>query len=414
MYFNDHIEKETYQAFCKKMNSDFMQSYEWGQFQIKGRGQIPHYVGLENDKKELVCATLLLERKGPFGYCYFYAPRGYVIDFNNKELLAEFTKELKNFLKRKKGIYLKVDPDIVYQEIDEEAKPIENGKNEKEFYQTMLDLGYRHTGFNLYFDHNQPRYTFRISYDEPMEVLEKKIHKSIMKKIKKTNQYHMEFRESNNMKTFHDLIQNVSERDQFESYSLDYYQNFYDYLSKGGYAKVFELVIHPKELLKERTEELLKAEQSLKENKVKENDIINVQNSCERLKKEITLLEPYQSQEEVVVCSQVCACNQTRLWTLYIGNNDLGRDFYAVNRMYYEVIKYGKENGYQDLDLFGTVGDPNTTLHNYAGLHSFKKNFGGTYTELIGEFDLVENKLLYRLLPIVLKTYRKLRKTIKR
>lgn len=52
MYFNDHIEKETYQAFCKKMNSDFMQSYEWGQFQIKGRGQIPHYVGLENDKKE--------------------------------------------------------------------------------------------------------------------------------------------------------------------------------------------------------------------------------------------------------------------------------------------------------------------------------------------------------------------------
>lgn len=409
MHFNESIEKEKYQAFCKEKNSDFMQTYEWGQFQIKGRGQIPHYVGMEDENGNLLCASLLLERKGPFGYCYFYSPRGYIIDFSDKHLLTEFTEELKKFLKRKKGIYLKVDPDIVYQKIDENGKAID-GENRKDFYDTMIELGYHHTGFNLYFDHNQPRYTFRIDYQKPFSEIEKKIHKSILKKIRKTNQYHMTFRESNDIQTFYHLIQDVSERDDFSAYSLDYYQNFYDMMSKSGYAKVFELVMNPKLLVKERMEELEKLSLSLQNQEVKENDVINVQNSCERLKKEIHLLEPYQEKEEVVVCSQVCACNQTRLWTLYIGNNDLGREFYAVNRMYYEVIKYGKEHGYQDLDLFGTVGDPNTTLHNYAGLHNFKKNFGGEYTELIGEFDLIQHRVLYRVLPIILKVYRKFKK----
>lgn len=409
MHFNEEIKKEVYEEFSKQNNSDFMQTYEWGQFQIKGRGQIPHYVGLEENGK-LLCAALLLERKGPFGYSYFYSPRGYIIDFHNTELLKTFTEELKQFLKRKKGIYLKVDPDIVYQEIDENGTPIPNGKNEKELYKTMLKLGYHHTGFNHFFDHNQPRYTFRISYENEMEVIEKNIHKSILKKIKKTYQYHLIFRESDNIQTFHDLIQKVSDRDDFEAYSLDYYQNFFEYMYPNGHAKVFELVINPKELLQERKEELEKLNLSIKENKVKENDKINVQNSCDRLQKEITLLEPYQDKEELVICSQVCACNQTRLWTLYIGNNDLGRDFYAVNRMYYEVIKYGKEHGYKDLDLFGTVGDPKTTLHNYAGLHAFKANFGGTYTELIGEFDLINKPILYKLLPLVLKIYRKFKK----
>ncbi len=406
MHFIEDIKKEDFEAFCKEKNSDFMQTYAWGQFQAKARDQIAHYVGLEKNGK-LVCVALLLEKKGPFGYSYFYSPRGFVMDY--KLYLDEFTAKLKQFLKKRKAIYLKVDPDLVYQTLDEKGNAIATIESTKEIYDHFLKLGYHHTGFNLYFDHNQPRFTFRISFDHSLEELEKKIHKSVWKKIKKTSQYHMTFRETKDIQTFHELIEQVGERDNFEAYSYDYYQNFYNYMSPD-HAKVFELSVNPKLLFQERTEELNKLKQDLEEKKIKENDIQNVQNSCERLQKEIDLLEPYKEKEDVVVCSQICAYNQTRLWTLYIGNNDLGKNFYAVNRMYYEVIKYGKENGFQDLDLFGTVGDPNTDAYNYAGLHNFKKNFGGEYIELIGEFDLICKPFFYRILPTALKIIRKIKR----
>ncbi len=412
MRFVEQVEKEIYQNFWKKINGDFMQTYEWGQFQIVGRGQIPHYVGMEDENGNLLCATLLLERRGPFGYSYFYAPRGYLIDFQNVELLKQFTVFLKQFLKKHKGIYLKVDPDITYQVLNNNGEVETENLMAKHLYQTMLDIGYHHTGFNLYFDHNQPRYTFRISYQQSLEEIEKKIHKSIMKKVRKTNQYHMIFRESNDIDTFYQLIQKVSEKDDFSAYSLSYYQNFYRYMVEAGHAKIFELVINPQALYQERQEELEKLTSSLEQKQVKENDISNVETQVTRLKKEIALLEDVKTKEELVICSQVCACNQTRLWTLYIGNDTIGREFYAVNRMYYEVICYGKEHGFLDLDLFGTVGDIHTTLHNYAGIHQFKQNFGGSYIALIGEFDLVMKPFCYKVLPKILKLYRKLKKKL--
>ena len=59
-----------------------------------------YYVGVKNDN-DIVCATLLLEYKGRL-FKTFSSPRGYLIDFTNKELLKFFTDELKKFI-RKKG-----------------------------------------------------------------------------------------------------------------------------------------------------------------------------------------------------------------------------------------------------------------------------------------------------------------------
>ena len=410
MYFNDNIDKEKYKEFFDKHHGDFMQSYEWGQFNIKGRGQIPHYVGLEDEKHNLRCCSLLLERRGPLGYSYFYCPRGFLIDFNDYDLLKEFTDNLKVFLKKHKGIYLKVDPDIIYQEIDDDGNKVDNGFNNYKIYEDMLKLGYHHTGFNKYFDNNQPRYTFRIDLTKEQNELDKNIHKSVMRKIKKTSTYNMIFRESDNMDTFYNLIQNIASKDDFKSYSLDYYRNLYKILGSKGLIKVFELSIKPSELLADRNKEIKIVQEKLEKPGVRQNNVGNINNIYTRLKKEIELLEKYSNQDEVVICSQVCACTKDMMWTLYIGNDELGKEFYAVPRMYHEIIKYAKETNHKYLDLFGTTGDPKTQEHNLAGIHSFKKNFGGEYIELIGEFDLINKPFFYKILPIILKIYRKLKR----
>ena len=114
-------------------------------------------------------------------------------------------------------------------------------------------------------------------------------------------------------------------------------------------------------------------------------------------------------ENKLMICSLICVYINKKCWSLYIGSNELANKFYAVSRTYYESIFDAKENGYEIYDLFGTVGDPHTKYKNLANLHEYKRKFGGKYVEFIGEFDLVNNKFLYLLLPLLLKAYRKIK-----
>ena len=144
----------------------------------------------------------------------------------------------------------------------------------------------------------------------------------------------------------------------------------------------------------------------LEVNKKKEADI---KNKIARLEKEREVFSKI-DKDEVCVCSLICTYTKNRAWSLYIGSDDLANFTFAVTRSYYEAIKDAYDKGYEFFDLFGTPGDPNTKYKNLAKLHDFKRKFGDEYIEFIGEFDLVNNKILYKMLPIMLSVYRKLRR----
>ena len=92
----------TIEEYLKFFNSfkysHFLQSVTWGLVNKETRNKEPIFVGLKKDNKVLA-AALLLKKKMPFNLCYYYCPRGYLLDFNNQEILTEFTKGMKNFLK---------------------------------------------------------------------------------------------------------------------------------------------------------------------------------------------------------------------------------------------------------------------------------------------------------------------------
>ena len=69
--------------------SHFLQSYEWGQFCKDAKGQVPRYVGMEDNDGNLIASCLILLRKTPFGFSYGYAPRGFVLDYSNKDVINE-------------------------------------------------------------------------------------------------------------------------------------------------------------------------------------------------------------------------------------------------------------------------------------------------------------------------------------
>ena len=132
-------------------------------------------------------------------------------------------------------------------------------------------------------------------------------------------------------------------------------------------------------------------------------------NQLTRLEKDLNTFKDI-DKDEVVVCSLICTYTKNRAWSMFIGSDDLANITFAVTRSYYEAIKDAYNNGYEFFFFFFTPGDPHTTYKNLAKLHDFKRKFGNKYTKFIGEFDLVNKKFLYKILPILLKVYRKLRR----
>ncbi len=407
MKFIDNVEISKYREFeSKHKKSHFLQSYEWGQFCKGAKKQIPCYVGMEDDKGNLVATCLILLKKTPFGFSYGYAPRGFVLDYSNKDVISKFTNYLKQYMKDNKIIYIKFDPDIKYQDIDDDGNKIDSGDNNYELYNYMLSLGYKHTGFYKLYEGNQPRYTFRIDLKKPWEEIEAKFNKSFMKSVKRSYSYNLVVDNDVKVDDFYRLIQSNSSKDDFDPHSLEYYKIFSEEMSKDNNMKYFNISIRPKELLSNISKEIEVLNKELDVNKKKEVDI---KNKIARLEKEKEVFSKI-DKDEVCVCSLICTYTKNRAWSLYIGSDDLANFTFAVTRSYYEAIKDAYNNGYEFFDLFGTPGDPNTKYKNLAKLHDFKRKFGDEYIEFIGEFDLVNNKILYKMLPIMLSVYRKLRR----
>lgn len=407
MKFIDNVPREEYTKFVlSHQKSHFLQSYGWGQFCEKYKHQKAVYVGLKDDKGKLVATSLILLRNMPFGYSYGYSPRGFILDYDDNEIIKEFTNCLNDYMKKNNIVYIKFDPDIKYQDIDEFANPVDGGENNYKLYDYMLSLGYKHTGFYRLYEGNQPRYTFRINLKNKWEDIEGKFSKSFLKSLKRSYNYDLEIDNDMKPELFYNLIKNNSEKNDFDAHDIKYYEIFTNEMQKDNNVKYFNVSLDAKKITKKINTELKSLKEQLNKGSKKSEDI---KNQITRLEKELDVFSNIK-EDKLIVCSLICTYTNNRAWSLFIGNNDIGNLTFAVTRSYYEAIKDAYENSYEFFDLFGTPGDPNTKYKNLAKLHDFKRKFGDQYIEFIGEFDLVNKKFLYKLLPILLKVYRKLRK----
>ena len=154
MEFVEDINEKEYDEFLKNNESHFMQTREFGEIR-KEKGFIPHLVGLK-DHNKLVCTALLLEKRTYHNFMYYYVPRGYTIDYNNHELLNIFTNELQKYAKKNNAIFIKIDPAIKRYSIDLDGKKVD-GEDNTSLMNYLNKLGYKHLGFNMAFEHAEPR-----------------------------------------------------------------------------------------------------------------------------------------------------------------------------------------------------------------------------------------------------------------
>ena len=415
-----NIEKEEFDEYVKnhKTKSHFLQSLSWGEFAKTKKNLIPYYLGLVDDGNKIQAATLLLEKKLPMNYTYFYAPRGFVIDFKNKELVRTMTKKVVEFAKKKKAIFVKIDPDLIKEQTNY-LEEVSKNKDYDELFNTLKESGFKHLGFTKNFETMQPRYTFRIDLNQSMEEIEDHFSKTTKQRITKAKKLDTEVTigTEKDLSEFYHLMTLTEDRKDFVSYNEDYYNTLYEIFNgnKNSKATLFLGKVHINKTLKVLENELKKINDQISIlpidnlSKSAKNKLKELTRQKENTTKEIEKYKEYKKEygNDITLSAHMIIEYGDKAWVLYAGNHNILTETYVNYYTYSEHIRYCKEKGIKIYDQFGTIGDLSKD-NPRLGLHEFKKKFGGDYIEFIGEWDYVINHFMYFVFTKLVPIYRKI------
>ena len=146
MKFCELTETE-FDTFSKEVScKNFFQSLETLK-RYKNNKEEVYLVGVKDNDKVVAASILVAYKESKyFNYKTFNAYKGFLMDYSNNELLIFFTKEIKKFIKSKKGFRLYIDPYIVSEQRDTDGKVVEGGINNLSVKDSLLTLGYHYIG----------------------------------------------------------------------------------------------------------------------------------------------------------------------------------------------------------------------------------------------------------------------------
>ena len=422
-----NLSSEEFKKFADKHPQiTFHQTKEWANLK-KVNGWDSYYVGLKDNNK-IVAGALLLAKTVPIiKKKMFYSPRGFLIDYNDFDLLKEFTLEIKKYVKEKGGIFVKIDPYVEYQERDNNGDIVDNGYNNKTSVENLKKLDYKFFGFNLMQDTLQPRWMHVIEIDgRNEEEVQKDMESKTRQILRKNEKACIKTREisRDELPLFKSIMEHTGDRRDFIDRPLSYYEAMWDNLHESGILKILVAEIFFDEYYDNTKKELEDTEKSLKTRIYKhDNNILQMnekkytsankldEDNIERLKKQLDKIDEYKSLygSKKTLGTILFLIYGNEVLSLFGGTDDNLMQFQSAYTVHYAGIKYAIDNHYKRYNFYGITGDFRKENPLY-GLYLFKKSFGGHVVELIGEYDLIVSKFWYRMYKITFKLYHGIKK----
>ncbi len=361
------------------------------------------FLGLINEKNQILAATLVLIDKA-HNFKYAYAPRGFLIDYNNFELLEIFTKEIKKYLGKKNVIAIKLNPYVPRYTHEPWCHLTRKDPNYDTILENFQKLGYRHLGYNNFFENFKPRYEACISLDVPYYLLFKNIRKEFRTKIRSAEKkgLHVCLGTEEDLHYLYLQTQKKYPRD------LQYFQDCYHFFKQNQMIELFYVKLDTTEYLSIITkqyhtqEELcnILSQKLVNENgKLKEkylNQKIAADQLFNQYKKELVyatrLLRDHA--DGIVIASALVVTNHKEAYLLMDGYDTKYKRLNAKHLLMWKLWeKYNKE-GYHTFNL-GGVTNIDLQKNPYKGLNDFKIGFHSTIKEYMGDLELVTNSALY-------------------
>lgn len=416
----EKLTPEEFNEFSKNSNQGtFFQSSYWGELK-SFTGWAHHMVGLKKDNK-VVAATLLLGKKIPLlGKYIYYAPRGFLIDYHDNELLELFVSGMKQYIKKNKGIFIKINPYVEYRKRDINGD-IMNDETNQSIIDKLIDLGFVHNGFTINYGIDlEPRWISVLDLKgKTEEDILSNMRQSTRWRVNNSYKHGLELNEidESRLPEFKKLMEHTGERRGFIDRPLSYYQKMYEAFKKDDNIKIMLVDLNIEDYLtnlkNQKNELMLKiAEVKTKNMTTRNQNYLNelqtqLKSLDERIEMLYILLET--KGKVITVAGGLFMTFGKQVISLFGASYQEYMKFNGQYFLNFKMIKYALNNGFEKYNFYGITGEFNEDSPMF-GLFDFKRGFNAEVVELIGEFTLVTRKLSYKVYRLMLKIYHKLKK----
>lgn len=365
----------------------------------------PHFYGFINDQNILIGASLILIQKLFLGYKYAYAPRGFLIDYDNKDLLIDVTNKMKRFLAKNNIIFLKIDPPVVNNKRDKDGNILKSPYT-NDLIPFLTKIGYNYFGDNKFFGTLKPRWNAILKVTGSSNTLFNNFDNSVKNKIRKAASRGVEVLQGNHndIEIFYKFVakkhyRKISYYKKFAECFGDNLELYFAKLNTEAYLNNIK-IIYEKELQKNESlnREIQEAALHQKINNKLTNSKITSDKMLSIYKKELeTASNLFSKNPQGLIISATAVIIEKHGVELVIeGQNPNYKLYYPTFlTKWYIIEKYSKLGAvYFDLNAITGYFENN---NKFKGLNEMKLGFGAEVTEYIGEFDLVINRTVYNI-----------------
>lgn len=349
----------------------------------------------------VVAATPVVIAPAARIYEYWYAQRGFLIDYRNDRLMGFFTAELKKYAKANKAMYLRVDPYIRRRARDINGDTVEGGEDNSDIIDIMKRAGFIHEsdkpGLN---NVTQSRWMFSLYINgRTAEELYKQFDEQTRWSINKTVKQGIEVRELgiDEIDIYTRMMAETAVRRGFPARTADFYRRFMEVY--GDHAKLLLAYLdigtfrsRLKEARSGLDDDLAEINRKL-ESTPNNKKLLNKK----RVTKEAVAVNERNmrradelEREHGAILNMATSCftvYDNEVLYLFSGTDDTYRGFNGPYAIQWYMIKYAVEHGIDRYNFYGISGDFSENAVD-RGVYEFKKGFGGEVEELLGDFLL--------------------------
>jgi len=232
-------EKEKWNDFAVANSGDFLQSWEWGEFQENLGRKIFRLAVID---EELEATALIIKYDLPFKKSYLYCGRGPVIKnfqfsiFNFQNILDLLIDEIKKISQKESCIFFRVDPNFYSGDKEVENIFQEFGFLKSEFYQSAV---------------TQPISAWQLDLVKEEQEIFSQMKEKARYNVRLAERKGVVVRESKNIKDlekFYLIAQETAKRDGFGLHSKKHYLKLAEILFKNNLGTLF-LAEHENDIL---------------------------------------------------------------------------------------------------------------------------------------------------------------------
>lgn len=201
--------KEKWDQFLLENDGNFLQSWNWGEFQLRQKKKIWRFK-IKGKSDETICEAQVQKETFPFGKSLLYIPYGPCFKStlflkDKKKVINLLLKSLRKIATREKSIFLKIEPVSTFPKIEDALKSQKRYQPKKVL---ILSLKLSEEDLLKSF-HSKTRYNIKLALKRGVSIV------------------HFSNREEklNNLNFFWKVLQKTSKRGKFKTYSKYYYKD---------------------------------------------------------------------------------------------------------------------------------------------------------------------------------------------